>query len=149
MTNAQSLYSIPVKSIDGSSLNLADFKGKKNPYCQCSFGMWLYTAVCTIATGTLWAVQKQAGHPWLSLQRLWRTRAGYRHRDCEFCKKITALAFRLLKNGHPQNTHALYQWLTQKISIKNRWWGQMEFHQIPHQRRRLAFIWACLLRWVP
>ena len=41
MTNAQNLYAVPVKTIDGKTMNLADFKGKKilivNVASECGY----------------------------------------------------------------------------------------------------------------
>ncbi len=41
MTNAQNFYAVPVKTIDGKTMNLADFKGKKilvvNVASECGY----------------------------------------------------------------------------------------------------------------
>lgn len=114
MTNAQSLYSIPVKSIDGSSLNLADFKGKKilivNVASECGY---------TPQYAQLQELYELYKNKLVILgcpsNDFGGQEPGTATEIVSFCKKNYGVSFPLTeKMGILKNTHALYQWLTQK-----------------------------------
>lgn len=116
--NAQSFYEIPVKGIDGNSINLAAYKGKK-------------ILIVNVASECGYTPQYER------LQELYETfseklvvlgcpsndfggqEPGTAAEIVSFCKKNYGVSFPLTeKLGITKNTHALYQWLTQKSKNK-------------------------------
>jgi len=114
-TNAQSIHSFTVKSIDGKNLNLASFKGKKilivNTASKCGY---------TPQYEGLEKVYEQykdklviIGFP---CNQFGGQEAGTNEEIADFCKKNYGVSFPLadkidVKGG---NAAPIYQWLTQK-----------------------------------
>ena len=114
-TNAQSIHSFTVKSIDGKNLNLASFKGKKilivNTASKCGY---------TPQYEGLEKVYEQykdklviIGFP---CNQFGGQEAGTNEEIADFCKKNYGVSFPLADKIDVKGSNAapIYQWLTQK-----------------------------------
>jgi glutathione peroxidase len=114
-TNAQSIHSFTVKSIDGKNLNLASFKGKKilivNTASKCGY---------TPQYEGLEKVYEQykdklviIGFP---CNQFGGQEAGTNEEIADFCKKNYGVSFPLADKIDVKGDNAapIYQWLTQK-----------------------------------
>jgi glutathione peroxidase len=114
-TNAQSIHSFTVKSIDGKNLNLASFKGKKilivNTASKCGY---------TPQYESLEKVYEQykdklviIGFP---CNQFGGQEAGTNEEIADFCKKNYGVSFPLADKIDVKGSNAapIYQWLTQK-----------------------------------
>jgi len=114
-TNAQSIHSFTVKSIDGENLNLASFKGKKilivNTASKCGY---------TPQYEGLEKVYEQykdklviIGFP---CNQFGGQEAGTNEEIADFCKKNYGVSFPLADKIDVKGSNAapIYQWLTQK-----------------------------------
>jgi glutathione peroxidase len=114
-TNAQSIHSFTVKSIDGKNINLASFKGKKilivNTASKCGY---------TPQYESLEKVYEQykdklviIGFP---CNQFGGQEAGTNEEIADFCKKNYGVSFPLADKIDVKGSNAapIYQWLTQK-----------------------------------
>jgi glutathione peroxidase len=114
-TNAQSIHSFTVKSIDGKNLSLASFKGKKilivNTASKCGY---------TPQYESLEKVYEQykdklviIGFP---CNQFGGQEAGTNEEIADFCKKNYGVSFPLADKIDVKGSNAapIYQWLTQK-----------------------------------
>lgn len=112
--NAQSFYDIPLTGIDGKAINLSSYKGKKilivNVASECGYTPQyerlqdlyetFYEKLVVIGCPSNDFGGQEPGTP---------------AEIVTFCKKNYGVGFPLTeKLGITQNTHPLYQWLTQK-----------------------------------
>ena len=118
MTNAQNLYAVPVKTIDGKTMNLADFKGKKilivNVASECG-----YTPQYAQLQELYKTYQNQLVIIGCPSNDFGGQEPGTASEIVTFCQKNYGVTFPLTeKMGILKNTHPLYQWLTKKTLNK-------------------------------
>ncbi len=119
-TNAQSIHSFTVKSIDGKNLNLASFKGKKilivNTASKCGY---------TPQYEGLEKVYEQykdklviIGFP---CNQFGGQEAGTNEEIADFCKKNYGVSFPLADKIDVKGSNAapIYQWLTTEVKKWN------------------------------